>query len=100
MNVNGTIFNLEETKQKICKNSKMLQLQKAMFKDSTDCIPVTFFDENVSKIFETKGYQITNVRVSLFQVQRILKPTETTEITEDDNCNYNVTEVESSTSSL
>ena len=44
---------------------------------------------------EAKGYQITNVRVSLFQAQGELKTTETIEITEDDNCKYYVTEVES-----
>ena len=38
--------------------------------------------------------------VYLFQAQRILKTTETTELTEDYNCKYNVTEVESPTSSL
>ena len=52
--VKETIFNLEETKQKVCKSGKMLQLRKAVFKDSTDCIPTTFFDKNVSKIFEAK----------------------------------------------
>ena len=100
INVEGTIFNPEETKQNICKIGKMLQLRKAVFKDSINCIPVTFFDKNVSKHSETKGYQITNVRVSIFQTQRILKTTETTEITEDDNCRYNVNEVKSSTSFL
>ena len=100
LNEKGTIFNLEETKQNVCKNGNMLQLRKAVFKDSTDRIPITFFDKNMSKISEAKGYQITNVRVSLFQAQRMLKTTETTEITEDDNCKYYVTEVESSTSSL
>ena len=100
INVKGTIFNLEEAEQNVCKNGKMLQLRKEVFKDSTDCIPITFFDKNVSKISEEKGYQITNIRASLFQAQRILKTTETTEITEDDNCKYHVTEVESSTSSL
>ena len=73
--VKETIFNLEETEQKVCKNGKMLQLRKPVFKDSTDCIPITFFDKNVSKISEAKGCQITNVRVPLFQVQRILKTT-------------------------
>ena len=71
-----------------------------MFKDSTVRIPIIFIDKNVSKISEAKGYQITNVRVSLFQAHRILKITETTKITEDDNCKYNVTEVEISTSSI
>ena len=70
-----------------------------MFKHSTNCIAITFFD-NMSKVAETKGYQMTNIRVSLFQAQRILKTTETTGITEDNNCKTNVTEKESSTSSL
>ena len=51
-----------------------------MFKDGTDCIRITFFDNNVSKVFEVKGYQIKNVRVSLFKFHRILKTTETTDI--------------------
>ena len=100
INVKGAIFNLEETEQNVCKNGKMLQPRKAVFKGSTNCIPITFFDKNVSNISEAKGYQITTVCVSLFQTQRIVKITETTEITEDDNCKYNVTEVGSSTSSL
>ena len=54
----------------------------------------------MSTISKAKGYQITNVRVPLFQAQKILKTAETAEITEDDNCKYNVTEVESSTSFL
>ena len=77
----------------------MLQIRKEVFKHSTNCIATTFFD-NMSKVAETKGYQITNVRVSLFQAQRILKTTETTGITEDNNCKTNVIEKESSTSSL
>ena len=100
INVKRTIFNLEETEQKVCKIGKMLQLQKAVFKDSNNCIPIKIFDKNVSKNSKTKGYQITNVRASIFQTQRILKATETTEITEDDNCRYNVNEVESSSSFL
>ena len=77
----------------------MLQIRKEVFKHSTNCIAITFFD-NMSKVAETKGYQMTNIRVSLFQAQRILKTTETTGITEDNNCKTNVTEKESSTSSL
>ena len=77
----------------------MLQIRKEVFKHRTNCIAIPFFD-NMSKVAETKGYQITNVRVSLFQAQRILKTTETTRITEDNNCKTNVTEKESSTSSL
>ena len=94
INVKGRILNLEETEQKVCKNGKTLQIRKAEFKDSIDCIPVTYFDNNMSKIFKAKGYKITHVYVSLFQAQRILKTTETTEITEDDNCKYNVTKLQ------
>ena len=78
----------------------MLQIRKTVARDSTDCVPITFLDKNVSTISKAKGYQIANVGVSPFQAQRILKTTETTEIIEDDNCKYNVTEVERSTSSL
>ena len=87
INVKRTIFNLEETEQKACKNSKRLQIRKGIFKDSTDCIPMTIFDNHLSKTSEAKGYQATNVRVSLFQVQRILKTKETTEITDDGKLN-------------
>ena len=87
INVKRTIFNLEETEQKACKNSKRLQIRKEIFKDSTDCIPMTIFDNHLSKTSEAKGYQATNVRVSLFQVQRILKTKETTEITDDGKLN-------------
>ena len=100
INVKGTKFNLEETNQKVCKNGKILQLRKAMFKDSTDCIPIIFFDKNVSNISEAKSYQIINVCVSLFQAQRVLKTIDTTEIIKDDNRKYYLTEVESSISSL
>ena len=100
IDVKGAIFNLGETKQKVCKNSEVLQLRKTVARDSTDCVPITFLDKNVSTISKAKGYQIANVGVSPFQAQRILKTTETTEIIEDDNCKYNVTEVERSTSSL
>ena len=67
INVKETILNFEETEQEVCKNSKMLQIRKAVFKDCTDYIPITFFDKNLSKISEIKSSQITNVRVSLFQ---------------------------------
>ena len=100
INVKGTKFNLEETEQKVCKYGKILQLRKAVFKDSTDCIPITFFDKNVSNISEAKGYQIINVCVSLFQAQRLLQTTDTTEIIKYDNRKYYFTEVESSISSL
>ena len=91
IDVKGAIFNLGETKQKVCKNSKVLQIRKTVARDSTDCVPITFLDKNVSTISKAKGYQIANVGVSPFQAQRILKTTETTEIIEDDNCKYNVT---------
>ena len=74
---------------------KRYKQEKAIFKDTSDCIPVTFFDNNVSKIRKAKGYQITNICVSLFQTQRILKTTETKKITGDDNCKYDLIEVES-----
>ena len=48
---------------------------------------MTIFDNHLSKTSEAKGYQATNVRVSLFQVQRILKTKETTEITDDGKLN-------------
>ena len=57
INVKGTKFNLEETEQKVCKYGKILQLRNAVFKDSTDCIPITFFDKNVSNISEARAYQ-------------------------------------------
>ena len=96
INVKGTIFDLEETEQKVCKNGQTLQIRKAMFKDSTDCILITFSCNNVSKISESRCYQVTSVRVSLFQAQKILRATKTTVITEDDNFKFNVAEVESS----
>ena len=100
INVKETIFNFEETKQSACKNDEMLQLRQAVFKDSTECIPITFFDKNMSKISEANDYPSANVRVCLFQFQKILKTGETIELTEDDNCKYYVTKVESSVSSL
>ena len=54
INVKGTIFNFEETVQNVCKNDKMLQLRKVVFKDSTECLAITFFDKNVSKISEQR----------------------------------------------
>ena len=96
INVKGTIFDLEETEQNVCKNGQTLQIRKAMFKDSTDCILITFSCNNVSKISESRCYQVTSVRVSLFQAQKILRATKTTVITEDDNFKFNVAEVESS----
>ena len=100
INVKRTIFNLEETEQNVCKYGKILQLRRAVFKDCINCIPITFFDKNMSKMSEAKGYQTTNVRVSLFQTQILLKTTETTEVTDNSNCKYKVTEVESSSSSV
>ena len=44
INIKGTIFKLEETGQKVCENDKTLKIRKAMFKDSNDCIPISFFD--------------------------------------------------------
>ena len=96
VNVKGTIFDLEETEQKVCKNGQTLQIRKAVFKGSTDCIPITFSCNNVSNISEAKGYQVTSVHVSFFQAQKLLRAPETTVITEDYNFKYNVAEVESS----
>ena len=96
VNVKGTIFDLEETEQKVCKNGQTLQIRKAVFKGSTDCIPITFSCNNVSNISEAKGYQVTSVHASFFQAQKLLRATETTVITEDYNFKYNVAEVESS----
>ena len=67
INVKGTKFNLEETEQKVCKYGKILQLRNAVFKDSTDCVPIIFFDKNVSNISEAKAYQITNVVCPFFK---------------------------------
>lgn len=79
INIKGEIFNLEETNKKVFKNGKTLQIRKAMFKDSTDYIPMT------SQYPKAKGYQITSVCVSFFKSQRILKTIEITNIMEDHN---------------
>ena len=89
INIKGEIFNLEETNKKVFKNGKTLQIRKAMFKNSTDYIPMT------SQYPKAKGYQITNVCVSFFKFQGILKTIEITNIMEDHNSKYNITEVES-----
>ena len=41
------MLSLEEIEQNVRKNGKTLQIIKAVFKDSTDCIVITFFDKNV-----------------------------------------------------
>ena len=59
INVKGTKFNLEETEQKVCKYGKILQLRNAVFKDSTDCIPITFFDKNVRQGLTKAQYHLS-----------------------------------------
>lgn len=61
INIKGTIFKLKGKEQKVCKNCKTLKIRKAIFEDGTDCIQITFFDNNVSKVLETTEYQIKNV---------------------------------------
>ena len=73
-------------KKPSCKNCEILEIRKAVFKDSINFIQITFFYNSVLTVLEAKGYQVTNIPVSLFQAQGILKTIETTEITEDSNC--------------
>ena len=93
--LNRTIFDLKETDQRVSKNRKTLQIGKIIFKDTTDCI-LLVSKFKVSKVWKTKGYQITKTCVYLFKFQRMLKTTKTIDIMEDDTCRYNITEVESS----
>ena len=58
INLKVTIFDLKETDQRVSKNGKTLQIRKLIFQDTTDCI-LMGSKFKVSKVWKTKGYQIT-----------------------------------------
>ena len=81
------LFNLEETEEKVCKNGGTLEKK-----------------DNVKRwqigIPNKRDTKITNVRESLFKSWRILKAIEIADIMENESCESNISEMESSVSSL
>ena len=76
INVTGAIFSLEETQQKVCKNSKMLQIGKVVLKIAPTVYHNIFWQQFVKNL-RRKGVPNNKCLCT----RRILKTTETTEIT-------------------
>ena len=62
------------------KDGKPLRLRKGMIKDSTDKIPIIFFESLIEQISEICCYNMTKMRVQRYLDERIMKANVTYEV--------------------
>ena len=69
------------------KDKKLVEFKKALLKDNTGSMPITFYNKLTKQLKEPKCYEIIEVRITKYMTQSLLKRTEFTEISmmEDDS---------------
>ena len=84
VNVKGLLCNKLEIEY-VKKESKQLKLRKAILSDSEDTIPITLFADLADQIENNISYSFTDVRVSKYKQQRLLKTTDVSTVAQLEN---------------
>ena len=90
VDVTGLVYNLQ-TKAEHEKDGKPLRIQKGMIKDETGSIEIVLFSSLVDEVSNNTCYDFKKMRVQKFMNDHILKSTETTKISKNDNVAISVT---------
>ena len=75
VSVKGIVFNIGAL-ETTSKDNKILEFEKLSLKDNTSSMPITFYNELTQQLKEEKCYEITEVRITKYVTQRLLKTTE------------------------
>lgn len=87
VNVRGFIHNLTAI-ESVDRNGENLKLRKGIITDETGSMPITFFADATDKVRDHAGFLISDVRVSKYMCERLLKCTATSVLTEDTNIKF------------
>ena len=87
------MYNLQQetTSQK---ESAPLHIRKDIMKDQTGSIEIVFFSSVIDKISNNNCYDLKKMRIQKFMNNRILKSTESTTVTENNNISIELTDDE------
>ena len=77
-----------------------MRIRKGIIKDETGNMEIVFFSDIIDEVKNNLCYNITKVRIQKFMDNRILKTTETTTVTQNDQVNIKVTDDELSASTF
>ena len=82
---NELLFDMVSVKGIVCnigalettsKDNKILEFDKVSLKDNTGSMPLIFYNELTQQLQEGKCYEITEVTITKYVAQRLLKTTE------------------------
>ena len=83
VDVTGLVYNLQ-TEAEHEKDGKRLRIRKGMIKDETLSMEIVLFSSLVDKVSNNTYYDFKKMRVQKFMNDRILKSTETTKVSKND----------------
>ena len=93
VDVTGLVYNLQ-TEAEHEKDGKRLRIRKGMIKDETLSMEIVLFSSLVDKVSNNTYYDFKKMRVQKFMNDRILKSTETTKVSKNDDVAIFVTNEE------
>ena len=95
VDVTGLVYNLQ-TEAEHEKDGKPLRIRKGMIKDETGSIEIVLFSSIGDGVSNNTPYDFKKMRVRKFMNERILKSTETTKVSKNDDvasdCNWTRTQ--------
>ena len=93
MDISGLVYNLQQetTNQK---EGAPLQIRKGIMKDQTGGIEIVLFSSVIDKISNKNCYDLKKMRIQKFMNNCILKSTESTTVTKNNNFNIELTDNE------
>ena len=74
------------------KGNKLHNSKKALLKDNTGVMLITFYNKLTKQLKEGTCYEIIEVRITKYMTQRLLKTTEFTEISEIEDNSFQLTD--------
>ena len=83
VNVTGLVYNLQKEAEHE-KDGKPLRIRRGMIKDETRTIEIVLFSSLVDEVSNNTPYDFKKMRVQKFMNDRILKSTETTKVSKND----------------
>ena len=93
VDVTGLVYNLQ-TEAEHEKDGKPLHIRKRMIKDKTGSIEIVLFSSLVDEVSNSTSYDFKKMRVQKYMNDRILKSTESTKVSKNDDVAIFVTDEE------
>ena len=93
VDISGLVYNLQQ-EATYRNEGAPLRIRKGIMKDQTRSIEVVLFSSVIDKISNNNCYDLKKMRIQKFMNNRILKSTESTTVTENNNINIELTDDE------